>query len=258
VDVNSPSSIRSRYAEFGLSWWPVLALLPARMVFCFLSQGLAAAYFFLAGSAEPGNRAAQSWLVHTTLADVLCLLLIAWLLRREGLRLRHLFGVATWREGLRRLRWTPVYLLLVAPGAIAAHLITTAFYGSQLPPMISIVDLPPAGVAYSMLVWPLVWVITEQLFYLGYLLPRIEAMTGKTWLPVMIIILFWGLQHVAIPFIGDPTYLVSRVLAATAAVSLFPVVFVLGGRRLVPLMGAHYIADLSTAFLAAALPLLER
>ncbi len=258
MDVNTQSSIRGRYTELGLSWWPVLAVLPARMLFCFLSQGLAATYFYLAGSADPGNRAAQSWLVHTTIADILCLVLIAWLLRREGLRLRQLFGVTTWWESWRQLRWTPVYLLLVAPGAIAAHLITTAFYGSQLPPMISIVDLPSAGVAYSMLVWPLVWVITEQLFYIGYLLPRIEAMTGKTWLAVMIVILFWGLQHVAIPFIADPTYLASRVLAATAAVSLFPVVFVRGGRRLVPLMGAHYIADLSTAFLAAVLPLLER
>jgi len=257
LEVFSSSVIRARYTERQLSWWPVLAFLPARMVFSFASQGIATAFFYVGGSADPVGRAAETWLVHTTIADILCLTVLVLLLRREGLRLRQLFGT-TRSEGIRQLRWTPVYLLLVAPGAVAAHLITTAFYGSQLPPMISIVDLSPAGVSYALLIWPLVWVITEQFVYLGYLLPRMEALTGRTWLAVIIIVFFWGLQHVAIPFIGDTTYLVSRALAATAAVSLFPLVFVLGRRRLVPLIGAHYIADLSTAFLAAAMPLLAK
>lgn len=255
MEVNAPSAIRHRYTELGLSWWPVIAFLPARMVFSFASQGIAAVFFAAVGSADPWSRAAETWLVHATMTDILCLAALALLLRREGLRLRQLFGT-TGSEGLRQLGWTPVCLLLVAPGAIAAHLITVAFYGSQLPPMISIIDLPPAGVVYAMLVWPLVWVITEQLVYLGYLLPRIEALTDRTWPAVMAVVFFWGLQHIAIPFIGDATYLVSRALAATAAVSLFPPVFVLARRRLVPLIGAHYIADLSTAFLAAAMPLL--
>jgi hypothetical protein len=256
MGVDSPSALRGRHAELRLEWWPVLAFLPARTAFSFASQGLAAAFFYLVGVADPWRRAAETWLVHTTIADILCLAVLALLLRREGLRLRQLFGTKR-SEGIRQLGWTPLYLLLVAPGAIAAHLITTAFYGSQLPPMISIVDLPPAGVVYAMSVWPVVWVVTEQFVYLGYLLPRIEALTGKTWLAVVVVVLFWGLQHIAIPFIGDARYLISRPLAATAAVSLFPVVYVLGRRRLVPLIGAHYIADLSTAFLAAALPLIN-
>ena len=254
---NLPSTIDARYAASGLSWWPVLLFLPARLVFAFLAQALVAGLFALRGSADAWTAAAAWWPVYSTLADVLCLISLTWLARREGITLFDLFG-ARGRAALRQLAWTPAYLLAVAPGAILASVATRMFYGSALPPMIAVVDLPPAGVAYSLVIWPFVWAITEELVYLGYLLPRLEAMSGKTWLAILMVIFFWGLQHLAIPWIADPTYLVSRVLASWFAISLFPVVFAFWGRRLVPLIAIHYVLDLSTAFIAGVLPLLNR
>ncbi|MFZ1747456.1 MAG: CPBP family glutamic-type intramembrane protease, partial [Nitrospirales bacterium] len=136
----------------------------------------------------------------------------------------------------------------------AANLITVAYYGSELPPMISIVNLPPAGVLYTIIVWPILWVFTEELVYLGFLLPRLEVLTRKTWLAVTIVIVFWGAQHLAIPFLADGTYISSRVIAAFAAISLFPIAYMLFRRRLMPFIGAHYIADLATAVLVTLVP----
>lgn len=59
-------------------------------------------------------------------------------------------------------------------------------------------DLPLAGAFYSILIWPLVWAVTEEIVY---------------------------------------------------------VVFALWRRRLVPIIGAHYILDLATGFIVAGLPL---
>lgn len=168
-----------------------------------------------------------------------------------------LFG-AKGKAALKQLAWTPAYLLAVAPTAILASMITRAFYGSALPPMITVVSLSPAGVLYSLTIWPVIWVIAEELLYLGYLLPRIEVLFGRTWLAVLVVTFFWGFQHLAIPFMLDAKYLVSRVLAAMAAVSGVTIVFVLWRRRLIPLLGAHYVVDLSTAILAGLLPLLNR
>jgi membrane protease YdiL (CAAX protease family) len=158
---------------------------------------------------------------------------------------------ATGKDIFKQLAWTPAYLLAVAPTSILASIITQAFYGKDLPPMLSVVHLSTIGELYSLIVWPIIWVITEELFYLGYLLPRLEAMLEKTWLAVLVVIFFWGIQHLAMPFIPDEKYLVSRVLAAIAAICSFPIVFVLWRRRLVPLIGVHYIADLATAILIA-------
>jgi membrane protease YdiL (CAAX protease family) len=253
---NWPETIKDLYASRGLSWSPVIFFLPARMIFAFLAQGLTAGLFASQGSSDAWRDAAAWWPVYSTITDVFCLLCLIWLTRREGRTLGDLVGV-TGRSMLKQLAWTPAYLLAVAPGAILASFITQAYYGTAAPPYLSIVHLTPAGAIYSLIIWPVIWVITEELVYLGYLLPRLEALFGRTWLAVLVVIVFWGLQHLAIPFLPDGTYLVARVIAAMAAVSGFAVVFVLWRRRLIPLIGAHYIADLSTAIIVGLLPLLQ-
>jgi hypothetical protein len=75
-------------------------------------------------------------------------------------------------------------------------------------------------------------------------------MSGKRWVAITVVIFFWGFQHLAIPWIADGTYLAWRFLSAAAAVVMFPIVFVLGRRRLIPLIAVHYLADLSTALIA--------
>lgn len=257
VNPNLPAPIEARYRSSRLSWWPVLLFLPARLVFAFVAQALVAGLFALRGTGEPMTAAAAWWPVYSTITDVLCLLALAWLTRREGISLGALFGVRG-KVALRQLAWTPLYLLAIAPGALMANVITRVFYGSDLPPMLSVVDLPLAGAIYSVAVWPLIWSITEELVFLGYLLPRLEAMSGKTWQAILLVVFFWGFQHLAMPWLPDSTYLVSRVLAACFAISLFPVVFVFWGRRLAPLIAIHYLVDLLTAFLASAESLMGR
>jgi hypothetical protein len=248
VGKNSVSSIKNLYSDSRLSWWPVILFLPARLIFAFISQALTASVFALSGSTHAWQDATAWWPVYSTKTDALCLFMLVWLLRRENMKVIDLLG-ATGKDIIKQLAWTPAYLLAVAPTALLASIITQAYYGNALPPMIAVVQLPPLGELYSLLIWPLVWVITEELVYLGYLLPRIEAFSRKTWAAVLVVIFFWGIQHLAMPFIFNEKYLISRVLAATAAISSFPIVFVLGRRRLISLIGVHYIADLATAIL---------
>jgi membrane protease YdiL (CAAX protease family) len=244
-------------ATTGLSWWPVLLFLPARLVYSFLIQVLVTALVTLQGSSHPWAEAAAWWPVYSTMADILCLLSLTWLTRREGLTLIDLLG-ARGKAALRQLVWTPAYLLAIAPFGVLASLITQFFYGPGLPPYIAMVNLPPWAGWYSFLIWPLVWVVAEELGYLGYLFPRLEALSGRTWLAALLVILFWGLQHLANPFIPDATHLISRVLAAWVAVGGVTLVYILGRRRLVPIIGAHYLIDLFTGFLVGILPLLSR
>ena len=245
---NAPSSLQKLYSAPGLSWWPVIFFIPARFVFAFIAQALTAGIFVYKGSTNAWQDATAWWPVYSTITDILCLVTLVWLTKREGTKISNLLG-AKGKDIFKQLAWTPLYLLAVAPTALLANIITQSYYGTVLPPMIAVVNLPPAGQIYSLVIWPIVWVITEELVYLGYLLPRIEVLSGKIWVAVLVVIFFWGFQHLAMPFIPDEQYLVSRVLAATAAISSFPIAFLLGRRRLIPLIGVHYLADLATAIL---------
>lgn len=247
---NLPSAIADRYAQNRLAWWPVLLFLPARLVFAVVAQGIVATIFAIGGSPAAWHEAAAWWPVYGTITDALCLLSLVLLTQREGLSLRDLFGVSNLRAALRQLPWVPLYLVAVLPAVAGASLVTQLFYASPVPPIVSIVDLPPAGAAYAQLVWPLLWVFTEELVYIGFLLPRIGVRFGSTSLAILTVLLFWGLQHIAIPWIPDTTYLAWRLISATLAIAGFPIVFVLWGRRLIPLIVIHYIADLATALMA--------
>ncbi len=225
--------------------WPVIFFLPARLIFSALAQGLTAILLAWSGADAPLLRAAGWWPVFLSLADGLCLAGLVWLTRREGKTLIDLVG-ARGRAAARQLAWVPVMLAAMLPAAGLARVITQLFYGSAPPPMFTVLDLPLAGRLYALLVWPVIWSITEELVYLGYLLPRLEALTGRTWPAALAVIFFWGLQHLANPFLPDATYLLSRVLAAFAAVGGMTVVFLLLRRRLVAMMGVHYLFDLIT------------
>ena len=64
-----------------------------------------------------------------------------------------------------------------------------------------------------MLVWPALWAPAEELTYLGYALPRLEAWIGRG--PAAAVVsLVWAAQHLALPFIPDGRYLLSRMLTA--------------------------------------------
>jgi hypothetical protein len=247
---NSPSALAAQYAQSHRAWWPVLLFLPGRLVFALVAQAIAAGVFALQGSGTAWIDAAAWWPVYSTITDVLCLAALVLLTRRESMTVVDLFGVPSLRAAVRQLAWIPPYLLAVLPTVAVASFVTQAIYASPVPPIVTIVDLPAFAAVYARLVWPLLWVVTEELVYLGFLLPRMEALTGKTSLAIVVVLFFWGLQHIAIPLIPDGTYLAWRLISATAAIAGFPVVFVLWGRRLFPLIVIHYVADLTTALMA--------
>ena len=234
-----------------LGWPAIILFLPARMVLILLSQAVAAGVLGLAGDPTPWESSQRWWMVYGTLADLGCLGLLVLLTRREGLRLRDLFGVT--RQNLpRQFRAIPLYLLASIPFVAGSAAIAIPFTGLQsIPLQVTVVDLPAGAAWYSVIVWPVIWAITEELVYLGFLLPRLEALTGRTWVAALVVVGMWSAQHLVIPFIADPVYLVTRFLSALVVVTGMTLVYLLLRRRLLATIVVHWIADTSTAVLAA-------
>ena len=152
---NALSSLEKLYSAPGLSWWPVIFFLPARLVFAFIAQALTSGIFAYRGSTNAWQDATAWWPVYSTITDILCLFTLVWLTKREGIKISDLFR-AKGKDIFKQLTWTPVYLLAAAPTALLASIITQSYYGAALPPMIAVVNLPPAGQIYSLLIWPIV------------------------------------------------------------------------------------------------------
>lgn len=212
----------------------------ARFLFALLFQGLLALVFFLRGDPTPIQTAAPWWTVYGSLVDLACLLTIGFFLRPEGLRLSALFDfnrALLWKD--LRFAFLLLILFLVlgfGGGTVAGMLI----YGA--PPPAPMGGLPLWGALFSLLVFPVLWGITEQLTYQGYALPRLQALTGKTWLAVLIVAFGWALQHTALPFLPDWQFILYRFISTLPFAIIIPIY--LKTKRLTPFMIAHWGVDM--------------
>src|SRR5215472_4981448 len=203
---NSPSAIKDRLTAGRLTWTGPLLLLPARSVLWMTAQSLVALLFVIEHRAHPWREACYWWSVCFTLADVVCILAIRHFLKKEGLRLRNLIGAIRLRYG-RDLFLGIGCFLLFSPGFfVGGFLAQKVFYGSAVNPSAFILHshaLPLWAVMYSLVImWPINSVV-EEMTYQGYVLPRLEALTRRTWIAFAIVAFWFTLQHCALGFVPD-------------------------------------------------------
>ncbi len=226
-----------------------------RLPLAFLAQMLTVVVLLLAGNAAAWTQARPLWIVSGTLVDLACLALIGWSMRREGARLRDLLGVD--RAGLGRDLLLGLGLFAVAmPLAVLGQVVCgILLYGGAPPSALGVTPMWAAW--YGVLIFPIIWGVTEELTYRGYALPRLEAVLGSAWAAVLITTLGNGLQHIALPFIPDARFMAYRFASALPIAILFGVYY-LRRRRLLPMIVAHWGINVVGIFIATVLPLLAQ
>jgi membrane protease YdiL (CAAX protease family) len=253
---NTQADAQHRPNNKHMSWAGPLLMLIARPAFAIAAQAAVAGVFYLRGEAKPWLSAAPWWTVYGTLIDIGCLLALTYFMRRERGNLRDLFGLQPGR--LRRDTLLGlVYALGILPfGILGGFIGTVLIYGSA-PAPIPIGPLPVLGALYSLLIWPTVWAVAEELTYLGYALPRLEVLTGRTWVALLIVVFFWSIQHGAMPLRLDLRFMLWRSITPLPALLVVSLIFI-RTRRLVPLMVAHWVANAVSVLILVVLPLLRR
>jgi membrane protease YdiL (CAAX protease family) len=89
----------------------------------------------------------------------------------------------------------------------------------------------------------MIWSPTEETTYQAYVLPRLQALTGRNWIAFSIVGVCWAAQHCALPFVPDWRYILFRFLAFLPGVLVMMLVY-LRTRRLAPLIIAHWPMDI--------------
>jgi len=254
VPLNTLPEIRARIASRRISWIGPLLMVAARSVLLVVSQALTALVLFAAHRSAPWRAAGDWWAVYGTLVDLGCLIGLRYFTRREGINLRDLIGQVFLRRG-RDLFLGLAYFVAIFPFFLGGSYVARwLLYGSshQDPNayLLRMHALPGWATAYSLTLWWLIWSPTEETTYQGYVLPRLEALAGRTWIAFLIVGFWWAAQHCALPFIPDWRFLLFRFLAFVPGV-LMLMVFYLRTRRLAPLIVAHWPMDIAAALMTA-------
>ncbi len=247
---NSPSAIR---AAGRISWAGPLLLLPARSLLWMTSQSVVALVFFLQHRPNPWREACYWWSVCFTFADIVCIVAMRFFLKKEDLRLRDLVGAIRLRYG-RDIFLGIGCFLLFSPGFIGGgYVAQKLFYGTAVNPSAYILyshALPLWATIYSLVIWWPINSVVEEMTYQGYLLPRIEALTGRTWIAFAAVAFWFTAQHCVMGFVPDWRSNVCRFFGFLPGVVIVIAIY-LRTRRLAPIIVGHWIIDLSAVLMTA-------
>ncbi len=250
---NSVAALRTERAAGRLRWnWP--------LVFCFIRFPLLVSCFALAywaydiTGSEHASALAQAFTRYNApfLADIICISLLLWRLRHEGLSLKQL--VLPTRQHLFRDLLFGILILALTTFIVAIfNILTVISRFLSLQAFMDSVTINPFGllwhVGITLLVMPVSAGITEELVYRAYALPRLQALTHRRWLAIAIMALGFGLQHVAFSLSDWRLALVSGLSMVLAGVA-FGIFYFATRQRLLPLILLHWQFDMLTLGLA--------
>jgi hypothetical protein len=140
-----------------------------------------------------------------------------------------------------------VFPLVMIGGAMLSGLLAYGVLVPERPMELMSRHLPLWGVLYSRMIWWVIWSFTEELTYNGYALPRLQALTGRTWLAVLIVGIGWALQHSFLPFFAEGRVFLYLTLQMVPLVIAMQLLY-LRTRRLPTLIVMHWGMDLFSTF----------
>lgn len=253
VQPNSLTAVKARLDQGRISWTGPLLLLLARSTLWMTAQSLVGLLFVVQHRPDPWRQACHWWSVSFTLADIGCILGMRFFLKREGIRIRDLIGPLRLRYG-RDIFLGIFYFLLFSPGfMIGGYIGQKLFYGTALNPSGFILHahaLPAWATLYSLILWWPINSAVEEMTYQGYVLPRLEALTGRTWIAFAAVAFWFTAQHCVIGFVPDLRSNLCRFVGFLPGVVIIIAIY-LRTRRLAPLIVGHWIIDLSAVLMTA-------
>jgi len=200
-------------------------------------------YFMLSGDDSPLKSAEKWWPFQALFANIITYFILKSFARKEGISYISLFHFEKGKG--KKYAWETLWLVFVGLGfgGISLYIFAFILFGSFIPPDLMFQELPVWALIIAIILFPLSNGLVETTTYIGYALPRLQAITGRKWLAILFAGSALALQHIALPVVMDGNYMLWRFL------SFVPLALVLGyiftkTKRLVPIAIAHFLMDL--------------
>lgn len=197
----------------------------------------------LNGSADPLKEAEKWWPFQAIFANILSLVSLNFFLKKENLSFSALFKSK--KIGVKKTIKDLLLLIMAAVigGGVPLYLFSYAFLGSFVPPSTMFQEIPLWAAFIALLIFPVTNALVELPIYMGYALPRLQMITGRTWIALVLAALGLALQHVFLPLIFEPNYMLWRLFSFLPLALMLGAIF-LKTRRLSLIVIVHFLIDL--------------
>jgi uncharacterized protein len=207
---------------------------------CFLVTGL---IFYLLGTKNWLYDSSSWWPIYGICANIICLIILKISLKRENKKIIDLINF-----NIKKLKFDLLILLIIVPISIilailSPYISTFLIYGRYPTELIPLFNgIPLIIILFSLILFPLLNSFTEEIFYNGYCFPKVEE-RSNTIIAIILVLIFFSIQHIFIPFIPDLKYLSCRIPAFIPLI-LFWIIIYIKMRRLTSLIIVHWVLDI--------------
>jgi membrane protease YdiL (CAAX protease family) len=242
----TPSRLSWGVVPQRLSQYRLWFMLPARLLLFLFFQALFAVGYAMV-SPHAWEQSAALWVVSVALTNLICLFLLVRFYRAEGLRYRDLFRIQ--REHIKGDLLALLAMLVIAgPVSMLPNtMLAAALYNDALAPArLLFAPLPPLGLFFALVLFPITQGLVELAFYFLYLMPRL-AQKMNPWLAYILASFFLGIQHLTAPLLFEGRFILWR------GVMYLPFAFLIGAvlkwrPRMLPYVAiVHVLIDLAAA-----------
>ena len=190
-----------------------LVLLLFSRLFLFAAfQVLIFLVFLAAGNSSAWEASQGWWTISALCTNNVSILLLVYLFRKEGLGYLENFRFR--KEGRKRdmLIFAGLFLCTGPIAMLPNFLLSGLLWDSaDVPVELMFRDLPLWTILLSF-AFPLTIAFAELPTYFGYIMPRLQSSMKSTWWPMLIPAFFLALQHISMPLILDPVFILYRFL----------------------------------------------
>ena len=228
----------------------LIGLLPFRLVFFAVFQVLISILLGLAAVKNPWQASSAWWLVTAALTNIVTIMLLMRLLKKEGKTYFQVFRFEkqTVKKDLLVLLGI---ILLSGPVAMLPSMLggQWIFGSTEAANSLLIQPLPLWAAWAALIIFPISIAFAELPFYFGYLMPRLEKRFENKWLAILLPVLFLAAQHMTLPLIFNGQFIFWRLIAFLPF-ALMLGLFIHWRPRMLPyLMIMHGLIDMATAVL---------
>lgn len=228
-------------------FWPWFMLISRIGLFIGI-QAIFALGFFLAGSVSAWENSASWWPFVVTITNFICVVLMVQLFNQDGKSFWNIFRLD--KEHIKSDLLVFVGLLiLVGPVSYLPNVLLGGYlFGDPLRALDLLLRPLPLWAAYaSIFMFPVTQGLAELSTYFGYVMPKLESQGLHRWLAITIPSFMLGIQHIGVPFLFHPSYLVWRGLMFIPFAFLLGIVLHWRPRLLPYLATVHVLMDMSFA-----------
>ncbi|OGO08422.1 MAG: hypothetical protein A3K46_05030 [Chloroflexi bacterium RBG_13_60_9] len=189
-------------------WW----MLIARMILFLLVQLIVAAILYLAGHSDPWAESARWWPFAVLSTNLVCIGLLYVLFKREG---KGYFEFTQFHKESILLDLVIIVCLIpfvMLFASLPSQWLAVKLLGSYEKATAMFFQPLPIWAVIVAMAFPITHAFAELPVYFGYAMPRIEQAAKSGWFAWGISSLFLALQHITLPLIFEPNFLLWRAL----------------------------------------------